>query len=98
MIEVHFPLILIMMKARAVEEGTAYSYLLHRGCTDSRISKKNQDGLTSRLARMDQQNGFTFKLEHGWQRIPDTYERMKLVELKQFCKQRKCPVGTPSRN
>ena len=103
MIEVHFPLILIMMKARAVEEGTAYSYLLHRGCTDLRISKKNQDGLTSRLARMDQQNGFTFNLEHGWQRIPeqripeqeqrDTYESMTHAELKNLCRQRKLRVG-----
>ena len=47
------------------------SYLRHRGCTDSRISKENKDELMSRLARMDQQHGFNFNLEHGWQRIPE---------------------------
>ena len=51
----------------------------------------------SRLARMDQQNGFSFNLEHGWQRNPrqqerDAYEGMKLAELKQLCKQRKLPT------
>ena len=53
----------------------------------------------SRLALMDQQSGFTFSLEHGWQRIPrqqprDTnYEGRKLVELRELCKQRNLPVG-----
>ena len=34
-------------------------------------SKENKDELMSRLARMDQQHGFNFNLEHGWQRIPE---------------------------